>query len=224
MKAKQSLNATDQANLDAMRGKQGAAIGGMQTGFNVNNDVMKAMQAQLQPGQDLARNKENARLAAMGLGSGSGSAWGNSQDALNRSQNDANQKAVLGGFDAWNTEQANNRANLAAGNAFSSNLHNNAPTLLTPQVAQPTVAQPQNRTFEGWAADQAQANRMYNQDMDAASAQAKGTQNIWGSVAGLAGNKDLMKGVTDWWNTPSSPTPSDSNWMSNNYGYGEGGA
>lgn len=112
--------------LDKLRGNYSGQLDAMETGFNVNNDVMQAMRAQSAPQMEQQRNKENARLAAMGLSTGSGSAWGASQDALNRSDNDMEQKNILGGFNAWNATQANNRANLGASSALEGSFQNNA--------------------------------------------------------------------------------------------------
>lgn len=211
MTAKQSLTPEQQVMLGQLRGQQGSAIGAMDsTGFDVNNDVMNAYRAVNQPMVDQQRNKENARLAAMGLGTGSGSAWGTAQDALNRNQVNSDQNAILQGNQAWLSGQQNNRANLAGLNATESGWQNNAPQLLTPQVAQPTVGQPQNATMQGFMADQDQANLMYNQDMNNQSVQNGYTGQIAGIVGGLAGNKDVQNGVANWWNTPSTST--DNQW------------
>lgn len=204
MTAKQSLAPEQQAMLEKLRDQQDTAIGGMESGFNVNNDVMNAMRAQSAPLMQQQRAKENARLAAMGLATGSGSAWGTAQDALNRSDNDMEQKNILGGFNAWNQEQTNNRANLGALNATEQGWAGMAPSLAPPQVAATTVAQPTNKTFEGWAADQAQANTRYGQDMAAQGAQNGYTGQIVGALGGLVGNKDIQGAVKNWWSTPST--------------------
>lgn len=211
MTAKQSLAPEQQAMLGKLRGQQDSAIGAMDsTGFDVNNDVMNAYRAVNQPLVDQQRNKENARLAAMGMSTGSGAAWGNAQDTLNRNQVNSDQNAILQGNQAWLNGQQNNRANLAGLNATESGWQNNAPQLLTPQVAQSTVGQPQNATMQGFMADQNQANLMYNQDMDNQSVQNGYTGQIAGIVGGLAGNKDVQNGVANWWNTPSTGT--DNQW------------
>jgi hypothetical protein len=121
-----SVDAGVKPALDKLRGNYSGQLDAMETDFNVNNDVMQAMRAQSAPQMEQQRNKENARLAAMGLSTGSGSAWGASQDALNRSDNDMEQKNILGGFNAWNATQANNRANLGASSALEGSFQNNA--------------------------------------------------------------------------------------------------
>ena len=80
----------------------GAMQGGLSADqFGFNNDVFKAMQGLSAPQLETQRNRENARLAAMGLGTGSGQAWGSAQDALNSSENDMFNRNVLGANQAW---------------------------------------------------------------------------------------------------------------------------
>lgn len=193
-----------QATLDSLRGQYSTAAGNLDnTGtFNVNSDYMNALKAQLQPGLDTARNSENARLAAMGLASGSGSAWGTAQDALNRSANDANQKAVLGGFDAYNTTQAGLRSNMASLMSGQNSLLGQAPTQTAAQmsslpsanaatVSSPTLAAAQM----GQITANAPTNNYYSGAMSDASSEA-------------ANNALLAKGLgtatttvlnSDWW-------------------------
>ncbi len=97
----QTLGAGDQANMDALRGKTGEIMGGMGQQFGVNNDVMNALRGQLQPGYDQNAAAQRARAAAMGGGFGSGNANAIMEDQLGRNFNDMNQKAVLGGQQAW---------------------------------------------------------------------------------------------------------------------------
>lgn len=211
MTAKQSLAPEQQAMLGKLRGQQDSAIGAMDSsGFDVNNDVMNAYRAVNQPLVDQQRNKENARLAAMGMSTGSGAAWGTAQDALNRNQVNSDQNAILQGNQAWLSGQQNNRANLAGLNSTEDMWQGNAPTLLTPQVTQTHVGQPENATMEGFMADQNQANKVYKQDINNQSVQNAYTGQIAGIVGGLAGNKDVQKGVANWWNTPSAGT--DNQW------------
>lgn len=207
MSAKQSLAPEQQAMLSSLRGQQASAIGGMDSNqFDVNNDVMNAYRAVNQPMIDQQRNKENARLAAMGLGTGSGSAWGQSQDALNRNQVNADQSAILQGNQAWLAGQQNNRANLGAVNATEQGWAGMAPSLAPPQVAATTVGQPQNATMQGFMADQNQANTVYGQQMNQQNQQNDYTGQIAGIAGGLAGNKDVQGAVKNWWDTPSAGT------------------
>lgn len=209
--AKQSLAPEQQKMLEALRGQQATAIGGMESGFNVNNDVMQAMRAQTEPLMQQQRDRENARLAAMGLSTGSGSAWSSAQDVLNRSANDMQQKNILAGFDAWNKEQANNRANLAGLNATESGWAGMAPKLSWSQVAAPNIMQPENMTFEGWMADQELAQRNFDNQ---AGINAGTTGQIANIVGGLAGNKDVQNTVSGWFKPSSSGGSSD-------WGYGD---
>lgn len=196
--AKQSLTPEQQKMLESLRGQQSTAIGGMESGFNVNNDVMQAMRAQSAPLMEQQRNKENARLAAMGLATGSGSAWGTAQDALNRSDNDMEQKNILGGFDAWQQEQANNRANLGSLNSTESSWAGLAPKASWSQVAAPNVLAPKNMTWEA-----AQNEMAYN--TAAQNSQANGMGQIGSIVGGLVGNKDVQNTVGGWFK-PSTGT------------------
>lgn len=214
---KSSLAPELQGSLSALRDKYGEMIGGMESGFNVNNDVMQAYRALQQPGLETARNKENARLAAMGLGTGSGQAWGLAQDTLNRSENDAEQKAILAGFDAWKDTQGNLRNNLGTMGNLESTWKSNSqmPSFAqaaAPQIGQITVGAPKNMTWEAAQADrEAQQMGAYGQAASGAG---------WGNVAGQIGQG--VKGVADygsqngWWGGSGGAN----DWTSNSYSGG----
>ena len=72
----QTLGAGDQGLMDTYNTKANEIMGGMGGGFDVNGDVMNAYKAINQPMVDQQRNQENARLAAMGLATGSGYGMG----------------------------------------------------------------------------------------------------------------------------------------------------
>jgi hypothetical protein len=110
----QRLGGGDQDLMDTIYGKSNQIMQGMGEGFDVNGDVMNAYKAINQPLVDQQRNRENARLAAMGLATGSGTAWGSAQDALNRNQVNSDQNAILQGFQADQALRASNRADLGA--------------------------------------------------------------------------------------------------------------
>jgi len=111
---RQQLGAGDQALMNTYNQKANMLMQGMGGGFDVNGDVMNAYKAINQPLVDQQRDKENARLAAMGLGTGSGRAWGTAQDALNRNQVNSDQNAILQGFNADQALRSSNRADLGA--------------------------------------------------------------------------------------------------------------
>jgi len=216
-----SLNPSAQNTLDALRGSYGTAAGNLDTGggFNVNSDYMNAMKAQLQPGLDQTRNNENARLAAMGLASGSGSAWDSSQDTLNRSANDANQKAVLGGFDAWNTSQTGLRNNMATMMNGQTSLLGQAPTQGAAQMGGLPGAGAAMVTAPNMAAaqmGQITANAPTNDlagAMSADSATQQANNNQIAGVLGKAGGKAI-----DWWNQAGSSGGSmPANWSGDYY-------
>lgn len=192
----------------------GSQYGAMQGGlsadqFGINNDVFKAMQGLSAPQLATQRNRENARLAAMGLGTGSGRAWGNAQDALNSSENDMFNRNVLGGNQAWLAGQGNLRSNMGSimqGQQALNGLGQQDAwaQATTPQMTQSTVAMPENMTYEA-AQAQAELGML-------GGAQAGQNYAGWGSaINGLLGNKDVQAGlgkagsaVKDWWSTPST--------------------
>ena len=191
-----------QANLDALRQQQGSAIGGLESGFNVNNDVMNAYRALNDPLMQRARDAENARLAAMGLNTGSGQAWLNSQQALNDAQTRSDQNAILQGFNAWKDVQSNNRSNLGQLTSTESAWRNNMQMpsyaqIAAPQVSASTVAQPENRT---WEASQEQWKR---DQLNAANQSSAGSG--WGNLALGVGQAlpGIYKAGQDngWWGT-----------------------
>lgn len=197
---KASVTPEQQAMLGSLRGQQATAIGGMESGFNVNNDVMQAMRAQSVPIMEQQRNKENARLAAMGLGTGSGSAWGQSQDVLNRSDNDMEQKNILGGFSAWNQEQANNRSNLGALNATETGWRQNMSPLAfqSGQTAQTVGVDAPN--FGGNSDMQGAAEYGADMNVGANAANQAGWAGVGKSAAGA------LPAMADWWNQPGTGT------------------
>ena len=100
--------------------------------FGVNSAVMDALRAQMHQVSIRANAADRARAAAMGSGYGSGAANMAVEDQIGRNNNDMEQKAILAGNQAWlsgqgnlrqnaasdlgiwNSQQANNRANMGA--------------------------------------------------------------------------------------------------------------
>jgi hypothetical protein len=190
----------------------GAMQGSLGSGFNVNSDYMNALRGQLQPGYDQQAAAQRARAAAFGNGFNSGAANSAMEDQLGRDFNDMNQKAVLGGYDAWLKDQANSRSNMGALMQGQQGMKGLAgqdawATQQTPFMSEPRVAQPENRTYEAGIAD-------YNRSQMNAANQA-GTAAGWGNLAGtigqLAGNKDLRNGIGNWWNGAGT-TPGTTGW------------
>ncbi len=214
-----------QANLDALRQQQGSAIGGLESGFNVNNDVMNAYKALNDPMMQQSRDRENARLAAMGLNAGSGQAWLNSQQGINDAQTRNDQNAILQGFNAWKDVQSNNRSNLGQLTTTESAWKNNMgmpsyAQIAAPQVSASTVAQPENRTYEA-----AHEDYLRNQ---ANSVNQANAASGWGNLGASLGQ--ALPGVVKagqqngWWGGDSGSTGSnatiDSSAFSKDYGYG----
>lgn len=176
----------------------GAMQGGLSADqFGFNNDVFKAMQGLSAPQLETQRNRENARLAAMGLGTGSGQAWGSAQDALNSSENDMFNRNVLGANQAWLAGQGNLRSNMGSIMQGQQGLKGLSgqdawAQATAPQMSQTTVATPENRT---WEAAKTQANL----DMLGGAQGAQNWAGIASGVGGLLGNRDVQSGLSNWW-------------------------
>jgi hypothetical protein len=165
--------------------------------FGINNDVFKAMQGLSAPQLETQRNRENARLAAMGLGTGSGQAWQTSQENLNNSENNMFNQNVLGANQAWLAGQGNLRSNMGSIMQGQQGLKGLSQQdawaqATAPQMSQTTVATPENRT---WEASQQQANL----DMLGGAQGAQNWAGIGAGLGSLVGNKDVRSGVSDWW-------------------------
>jgi hypothetical protein len=184
-------------------GQLGAMQGGLSADqFGINSDVFNAVQALSAPQLQQQRDRENARLAAMGLGTGSGQAWRTAQDALNSSANDMFNRNVLTGNQAWLAGQGNLRNNMAALMGMQTGIKGLAGQDAwaqqggLSQMAAPTVQAPKNMTYE---------TAMKNADIGLGSANAQSAINngMWGSIIGGVGNtlanKDVQAGIKDWW-------------------------
>jgi len=206
----QKFGSADQATLDALRGQRDSAIGGMSNKFNVQGDVMNAYRALNDPLQQQSRDKENARLAAMGLSTGSGSAWENSQRSINDAQTRSDQNAILAGFQADQALQQSNRANLGALNTTQNTLQSGLGQAAMPQIGSTSVSAP---TVSAMSPDLMNA---WSQDMGNMSANAvnqsnaaSGWGNLAGSLGGAVGKMDLGSmfggsGTTQYGTTPGS--------------------
>jgi len=187
---------------------QGAGqLGSMQAGlsadqFGINNDVFNALQGLSNPQLQQQRDRENARLAAMGLSTGSGSAWQNAQEALNSSANDMFNRNVLTGNQAWLAGQGNLRSNMGALMGMQTGIKGLAGQDAwaqqggASQMAAPTVTAPKNMTYET-------ALKNAEIGLGASNAQSAMNNNMWGTIGGIAGNtlanKDVQAGIKDWW-------------------------
>jgi hypothetical protein len=189
----------DLANAGA--NQYGQMQGALNSGFNVNSDYMNALRAQLQPGYDAMAAAQRNRAAAMGTGFNSGAANASMEDQLGRDFNDMNQKAVLGGYDAWLKDQANSRSNMQSLMAGQQGMKGLAQqdawaNQQTPFISEPRVGQPENRTYEA-------AQQDFNRAQLAAANQAStgtGWGNALGGIGSALGNKDLQQAVGNWWN------------------------
>jgi hypothetical protein len=144
-----SLGAGSQGLYDQAQGVQGQMLGGLEGGFGVDNSVMSAMRGLQAPGLQQSRDAENARLAAMGLSTGSGTAWGNAQDTLNRASSTADLQAILAGNTAWQQSQANMRSNLGAAGQTATGQINDFRNSMPGFANQQAVAQNQQQGISG---------------------------------------------------------------------------
>jgi len=203
----QTLGEGDQGLMDTYNTKANEIMGGMGGGFDVNGDVMNAYKAINQPLVDQQRNQENARLAAMGLATGSGTAWGSAQDALNRNQVNSDQNAILQGFNADQALRTSNRADLGAMGGVRQSIQQG---LAQPdywkqgnyaQITAPSqqAVNSQIASVNGWAtpiqsAQIAQIGGAQNPSLDPTAAQNFGqasgqaVQNQWGSIGKAGGD------------------------------------
>ncbi len=183
-------------------GQLGAMQGGLSSDqFGINNDVFKAIQALSAPQLQQQRNRENARLAAMGLGTGSGQAWRTAQEALGSNENDMFNRNVLTGNQAWLAGQGNLRNNMAALMGLQQGIKGLGQQdawaqASAPQMSAPTINAPKNMTYES-------AMQGAGIGLDAANAKSAINNGMWGSIIGGVGNtlanKDVQKGIGDWW-------------------------
>lgn len=198
-----TLDPTQKANLDLLRGKETGLISGMGGGFDVNGDVMNAYRAIQNPMLAKQREAENARLAAQGLSTGSGSAWMNAQDTLNNAENQANQQAILAGFQADQSLRQSNRADLGALGTVENQMSQNlaAPTFQnagTTAVGAPTVSAPNASLYNAWTSDQNAAQGNY-------ASQVAGNQQ-YSDLGNAAGGIVKSLGGVDWGNMFGSTT------------------
>lgn len=194
----------------------GQMQGALGSGFNVNSDYMDALRAQLMPGYQQQADAQRARAAAMGTGFNSGAANAGMEDQLGRNFNDLNQKAVLGGYNAWLQDQANTRSNLGALMAGQQGMKGLAgqdawSAGTTPMMAQPTVAQPENRTYQAAQEDYLRSQQNAA-NMGAAGA---GWGNLAMGIGSALGNKDLQRGVSNWWNGAGTNQGTAPGWAPN---------
>ena len=97
-KAQEQMAGFDTGQVDLSGAPAMPTVGGH------NQQVIDTMRALQRPELDRARAAKEARMAAMGLGTGSGQAWDTEQTNLGQNENDADLKAILAGVNQGNTE------------------------------------------------------------------------------------------------------------------------
>lgn len=209
----QTLGAGDQANMDALRGKTGEIIGGMGQQFGVNNDVMNALRGQLQPGFDQQSAAQRARAAAMGGGFGSGSANALMEDQIGRNFNDMNQKAVLGGQQAWLEGQNLMNNQLGAMNQVRSGIQ--AGTTQPDYWKQGNYAGVQAPTVQGWQSNIGQMNPMDPSGaMQSGQVAGAGVQQGWNQMGSQLGAL-TSKGIDAWNSAGNTAAPTQAGMVNN---------
>ncbi len=208
----QTLGAGDQANMDALRGKTGEIMSGMGQQFGVNNDVMNALRGQLQPGYDQNAAAQRARAAAMGGGFGSGNANAIMEDQLGRNFNDMNQKAVLGGQQAWVEGQNLMNNQLGAMNQTRSGIQ--AGTAQPDYWKQTGYAGVTAPTAQGWQSNIGQVGAMDPSGaVQSGQVAGAGVQQGWDQLGSQLGG--LASDGISAWNKVGSGAPLDPNNLSN---------
>lgn len=189
-----SLDPATKAMLGTLRGKQGEMIGGLETGFDVDNSVMGAMRGLQAPELQERRDAENARLAAMGLSTGSGSAWETAQRGINDAESRADLQAILAGNNAWLQSQQNMRSNLAGLNATETGWNTNLNA--RPGFANAGVAQ------QGMTGGTSTPNlgNVTQTAANAGNAAGQATGDSWANASQGLGN--LVGSAWDAWNKP----------------------
>lgn len=192
----QTLQSGDQANLDAMRGKTGEIINGMGQQFGVNNDVMNALRGQLQPGYEQNAAAQRARAAAFGGGFGSGEGNRLMEDQLGRNFNDMNQKAVLGGQQAWMEGQNLLNNQLGAMNQTRTGIQ--AGTAQPDYWKQGSYAGVNAPTAQGWQSNIGQMDAMNpSSAIQSGQVAGAGVQQGWDQMGAQLGGL-TSKGIDAW--------------------------
>ena len=195
-----------QANQGQLAGMMGSALGGYDTSQvdlsgapalptvgGYNEQAIATMRALQAPQLAQQRAAQEAKLAAMGLNTGSGQAWMNAQRALGTNENNADMQAIMAGINQGNTEfgqgmQAHNagvqdilsqkQANLGQ----LSGLMGMAQNLTSPQFANYTT--PQLGTVNAQDA----YNQQYQSQLAQANAKNASKSGLLGGLAGIAGS------------------------------------
>ena len=192
--AGQGVFNTAVAGQQNLAGQLGQTSGAVQS-------VIDANMALQQPMLQQARDKEQQRLAAMGITMGS-NAYNDTQRNLANSESDAYQKAILAG-----TQEYGNVYNRALqGTAGLSNLKDSLdPTKHNVGVPSATGYTPANVYQAGMDSYNAQLAQQ-NADSAAAAARQSGYMNLAGSVLGSNGFWNLagsaagaLGNYTGWW-------------------------
>ena len=195
-----------QANQGQLAGMMGSALGGydtsqvdlsgapaMPTVGGYNEQAIATMRALQAPQLAQQRAAQDAKLAAMGLNTGSGQAWMNAQRAIGTNENNADMQAILAGIQQGNTEfgqgmQAHNagvqdilnqkQANLGQ----LSGLMGLTQSLTSPQFSNYTT--PQLGTVNAMDA----YNKQYDSQLAQANAKNASKSGLLGGLAGIAGS------------------------------------
>jgi hypothetical protein len=97
-KANTAIGNINTDNLDYSKAPTMPTVGGF------NQQVIDSIRALQNPQLQRARASKEAQLAAMGVGTGSGQVWSDTQRDLGNAESDADMKAILQGISQGNTE------------------------------------------------------------------------------------------------------------------------
>ena len=187
-KANEMIAGLDTGQIDFSGAPEMPTVGGYDQRMI---DTIRELQA-----PDLARRRgsQEARLAAMGLGTGSGNAWGEAQRSLGNAENDADLKAILAGIQQGNTAfgQGMQARQQGVGETMAQKQGNlqqilgllgGAKGMSTPQFA--GFSTPLRGDTVADVTGAAQKN--YQSALDKANAENAANNQLWGTAASLAG-------------------------------------
>jgi len=97
-KAQEQMAGFDTSQVDLSGAPAMPTVGGY------NQQAMDTVRALQRPGLERARAAKEAQLAAMGVGTGTGSAWDSTQRNIGNNESDADLKAILAGINQGNVE------------------------------------------------------------------------------------------------------------------------
>jgi hypothetical protein len=210
-KANTAIGNVNTDNLDYSGAPAMPTVGGF------NQQVIDSMRALQNPQLERARANKEAQLAAMGVGTGSGQVWSDTQRDLGNTESDADMKAILSGIGQGNTEFGQGmQAHQQGVSDINQARQGDLTTAATLQGMSPTQGNPSFASYFTSSAPTPQsmtdaAKSQYQAAMNKAAAQnsdANGWLNMLKTGLGAAGSYFGMPGsasggwldsAKNWW-------------------------